>query len=217
MRIAVYGSGGHGKVVSDILLAREEHEVVGYLDDNPRVAGDTVGGLRVFAVEDSLNTTVNRWRIEGVSLGIGDNVARYRVAQRCRKAGLSLVPAVHPRSTVARSVRLDQGIAIMGGAVLNPFVTVEEGAVINTAASVDHDCHIGSFAQVWPGAHLAGGVEVGEFSYIGMGASIIQNVRVGRHVTVGAGAVVLHDLDDGVTAVGVPARTTRVKNLSEVP
>src|SRR2546428_94428 len=86
----------------------------------------------------------------------------------------------------------------------------EDGACINTSATVDHDCVIHRYVHIFPGAHIAGTVEIGEFSYIGMGASVLQNIRIGEQVTVGAGAVVLENLEDGVTAVGVPAR--RVKS-----
>ena len=36
---------------------------------------------------------------------------------------------------------------------------------------------------------------------------VIQQVRIGCDVIVGAGAAVVRDLPDGVTAMGVPART----------
>jgi len=49
-------------------------------------------------------------------------------------------------------------------------------------------------------------VEIGDRSWIGIGASVIQQIRIGADVIVGAGAAVVHDLPDGVTAVGVPAR-----------
>ena len=61
--------------------------------------------------------------------------------------------------------------------------------------------------HICPDARLAGEVEVGDRSWIGIGASVIQQIRIGADVTVGAGAAVVCDLPDGVTAVGVPART----------
>lgn len=206
MRVAVYGSGGHGKVVADILFAEEHHEVVAYLDDDPSKEGVRIGKLAVRAAGERLKEVARDLRIEGVALGIGDNTVRARIVERCQAASLHVVRAVHPRSVIAPSVELGEGVVVMAGVVVNPFSRLEEGSVVNTSASVDHDCTVHRYAHVFPGARLAGAVEVGEFSYIGMGASVIQNRRVGARATVGAGAVVLADIEDGTTVVGVPAR-----------
>lgn len=218
MRVAVYGSGGHGKVVADIVQTQNEHEFVGYLDDDPKAAGRRIGEhpVALGSGDEELRDSVRRWKLEGVALGIGDNVTRHRIADRCRKLGLAVIQAVHPYSSIAMTVKLGEGVVIMAGAVVNPFSQLEEGVVVNTAASVDHDSLVRRYAQIWPGARLAGNVEVGEFSYVGMGASVIQNIRIGRNVTVGAGAVVLRNLEDGITAVGVPARRVRSDEPSEV-
>ena len=210
MRSAVYGSGGHGKVVADILTAASEHEVVAFLDDDLSKDGVMVGGLAVHAIRSNIREQAKQLKIGAIALGIGDNKARSAVAERCQAAGLAIVQAVHPRATVARSAQIGTGVAIMAGSVVNPFARVDDGACINTSATVDHDCVIHRYVHIFPGAHIAGTVEIGEFSYIGMGASVLQNIRIGEQVTVGAGAVVLENLEDGVTAVGVPAR--RVKS-----
>ncbi len=208
MRVAVYGSGGHGKVVADILSAGGEHDFVGFLDDTAK-EGHRIGGHPIIPVTEELDAIASEWEIEGVALGVGDNDARYRLAERVRRAGLALVTAVHPAATLAPSVAVGEGVVIMAGCIVNPYTELEEGVVVNTAASVDHDCRVRRYAHIWPGARLAGNVGIGEFSYIGMGASILQNLRIGARVTVGAGAVVLHDLEDDITVVGVPARKIR--------
>lgn len=210
MRVGVYGSGGHGKVVADIVAAEGRHEIVAFLDDNPAKEGSRIGSVGVRVTGDRLAAIARELKLEGVALGIGDNHVRAKTADRCRAAGLEVIRAIHPRSVIAQSVELGVGVVVMAGAVVNPFARLEEGSVVNTSASVDHDCIIHRYAHVFPGAHLAGTVEVGEFSYIGMGASVIQNRKVGARAIVGAGAVVIKDVEDGVTVVGVPAR--RVKS-----
>ncbi len=210
MRVAVYGSGGHGKVVADILAAEGNHDLVAYLDDDALKEGARIGKLPIRAAGERFKEVARDLRIEGVALGIGDNSVRARIAERCRDGGLQVVRAIHPRAVVAPSVSVEEGVVIMAGAVVNPFSRLEEGCVVNTSASVDHDCTVHRYAHIFPGARLAGTVEVGEFSYIGMGASVLQNRKIGARATVGAGAVVLRDVDDDTTVVGVPAR--RIKS-----
>ena len=85
---------------------------------------------------------------------------------------------------------------------------VQTCALPISSASVDHDCHIGDFAHISPGAHLAGAVTVGRSAHVGMGASVMPGVTIGEESVVGAGAVVIRDVPAGVTVVGVPAAPT---------
>jgi acetyltransferase-like isoleucine patch superfamily enzyme len=78
--------------------------------------------------------------------------------------------------------------------------------VLNTACSVDHECRIGDFAQIAPGARIGGNTRVGEGAFIGIGASVIQGRYIGEWSTIGAGAAVVRDIPGGVIAYGVPAR-----------
>jgi len=84
---------------------------------------------------------------------------------------------------------------------------------VNT--SVSHDCVIGDFVNINPGAVVCGNVNVGEGCYIGAGATIIDKVSIGDWSTIGAGAVVIHDIPPYVTAVGVPARVIQENRLGE--
>lgn len=48
--------------------------------------------------------------------------------------------------------------------------------------------------------------QVGDNCFFGTGAKILGSLTIGSNVTVGANSVVTHDLPDGVTAAGAPAR-----------
>ena len=75
----------------------------------------------------------------------------------------------------------------------------------NSGAIVEHECIVGDFAHIAPGAVLSGNVHVGEGTLVGVGARVIPGIRIGAWATVGAGAVVIEDVPDGATVVGVPA------------
>src|SRR2546425_12189782 len=136
MRSAVYGSGGHGKVVADILTAASEHEVVAFLDDDLSKDGVMVGGLAVHAIRSNIREQAKQLKIGAIALGIGDNKARSAVAERCHAAGLAIVQAVHPRATVARSAQIGTGVAIMAGSGVKPFPPRHGGAFLNNPPPV---------------------------------------------------------------------------------
>jgi acetyltransferase-like isoleucine patch superfamily enzyme len=49
-------------------------------------------------------------------------------------------------------------------------------------------------------------IQVRHRASIGSGAVILPGVTIGENAKVGAGAVVTHDVPDGATVAGVPAR-----------
>lgn len=202
--VLIFGAGGHGKVVLDILLSSEE-KVTGFLDDDKAKHGQKINGFKILGDL----SFIRRPRSYILVLGIGNNLIREKIFNQAKAMGIAIASALHPCSIIARDVEFGEGVVVMPGAIINSGSILADGVVINTAASVDHDCQLERFCQVWPGAHLAGTVKVGEYSYVGTGAAVIQNIMIGRQVMIGAGAVVVKDIPDRVTAVGVPAKIVK--------
>jgi carbonic anhydrase/acetyltransferase-like protein (isoleucine patch superfamily) len=68
--------------------------------------------------------------------------------------------------------------------------------MVNTSAVVSHDCEIGAYSHIAPGALLAGLVHVGERTLVGMGVTTAIGVRIGSGVRIGNGAIILADVPD---------------------
>lgn len=107
-----------------------------------------------------------------------------------------------------RSVHVGPGLRIpheARGTVLSPFSQIGAGVTLY------HQVTLGVRGRPLDRApHLA------DRSYIGAGAKVIGPVTVGVGSSVGANAVVTHDVPDGETWVGVPARP-RVSRSGEQP
>ena len=205
--IFVYGASGHGKVVADILLTQRV-SVAGFIDDAAPTNSAEILGLRVLGDGNWLFQEAECRKVV-VALGIGDNAARRRIAERCMGSGVELLTAVHFSAVVAPSAHLSPGVVVMAAAVVNPDAHIGMGAIINTAAIVEHDCRVGDFAHLSPNATMGGGARLGSLSWLGMGAKIIHGVAVGSGTIIGAGAVVVRDIPDQVVAMGIPARVRR--------
>lgn len=206
-KVYVYGASGHGKVVADILLACEDPRLAGFVDDRAELRSTRVLGLPVLG-DDCLQEEAGKMRV-AVALGVGDNYARQRVAEKCLAWGMELVTLVHPAAKVSQSARMGPGTVVMAQAVINPDAVIASGVIVNTAAVVEHDVEIDEYAHVCPNAAMGGASKLGKFSQLGMGAVVIQCVSIGSHTIVGAGAVVVRDLPDRVVAFGVPAHFHR--------
>lgn len=215
MKTMIVGASGHGRVVLDILQQYAKTKVVAFIDDNKKLHGQEINGVPVLGGFSYIPRLIK----DGVSSGIiaiGDNKIRATFFERAKDLGLELINAVHPRATIAKTVRIGKGVVIMAGVVVNTGTKIEDDAVINTGAVVDHDNVIKKHAHVFPGAKLAGTVTVGEYSYIGTGASVINNINIGKYATVGAGAAVIEDVPDYAVVVGVPARIIKYREKGKL-
>ncbi len=200
--IILYGAGGHGKVIADMVEKEGRYTVGGFLDDK---AMGEMFGIPVLGGK-SMISALRKKGIDGAVVSIGSGKARAALQKDLRDAGLKIMTVCHPSAQIARGASLGEGTVVMPCAVVGPDADIGQGSIINTSASVDHDCTLGEFVHIAPGAHLAGGVRVGAFTHIGIGSAVKEGVTIGKNVTVGAGSVVIDDLPDGCTAYGVPAK-----------
>lgn len=215
-RVLVWGGGGHGKVVADLVRAAG-HSLVGFADRDPAKLGRVVepGGGMVVIDEAVLISGLETGGAlpsgaTALALGIGENVARRACAARAR--GVAIPPLVHPAATVSPSARLGGGTVVFAGAVVNAGASLGTAVVINSGAIVEHDCEIGDGAHVAPGAVLTGGVVVGPGCLIGARAVVLPGLVVGEGAVVGAGAVVSRAVPRGAVVAGVPARIIKGGN-----
>jgi sugar O-acyltransferase (sialic acid O-acetyltransferase NeuD family) len=211
-RVLVWGAGGHGRVVTDLVRAAG-HRVRGYIDRNVSLLGNgMVADPACIMITESewLNEMSHRRQARGfdaLALGIGSNDVRQACFQKCTH--VAMPPLVQPAAWVSPSAALGSGTVVLATAVVNAGAHLGCAVIVNSGAIVEHECFVGDAAHVSPGAVLCGGVRVGNRAWIGAGAVVIPNIRIGEGATVGAGAVVVRDVPDGVTVVGNPARALR--------
>lgn len=202
--ILLYGAGGHGKVVADCIERAGTFTIAGFVDDEK--TGELYGYPIVGGSESIASAHAKGIRYAFAS--IGNPTARQSVEQLLRTAGFEIPTVIHPSAQCARESSLGEGTVLMPGTVIGPSVIIGPGCIVNTNASVDHDCMLGSYVHIAPGAHLAGDIRVGDRSHIGIGSVIREGITIGKDVFVGAGSVVVQDLPHGCTAYGVPAKPT---------
>ena len=194
--IVIYGAGGHGRVIIEVIRSRGIN-VVAVFDDHPQTT-------------ELLGVPVQRPPKKFLPIplvvAIGSNTLRKAVFERLAVAAEISSAIVHPFTSISSTATLGRGTMICAGVVVNTLSQINEDCILNTACSVDHDCKIGSHVHIGPGARLAGGVSIGDESFIGMGSVILPGITIGSRVIVGAGSVVTRNLPDGVTAFGVPAK-----------
>lgn len=205
MRAVLIGGGGHARSVAEAIRAAGELELVGATDpsgdtgDLPHLGGDeALPGILAGGV---------RAAVLGVG-GIGDNGPRARLYEQVRSLGFELPPVIHPAASVASDASVGQATVVLARAVIGAGAQVGHDVIVNTAAVVEHDCVVGDHAHLATGALLGGAARIGAGAHVGLGAVVLQGIAVGQWAVVGAGAVVVRDVPEGLTVMGVPARSS---------
>lgn len=184
----LYGTGGHARVIMDILKA-EGINVEAFIDDNKELK-ELMGIKILHEITPAMFPII---------ISIGDNRTRKMISE---KVNAEYGIAVHPSAIISDSVAIDKGTVIMQGAIIQACTQIGKHCIINTGASVDHECIIEDFVHISPKATLCGNVIVGEGSWIGAGSVIIPGIKIGRWSIIGAGSVVDKDIPDKTIYLG---------------
>lgn len=107
---------------------------------------------------------------------------------------------IHSHVWLGNGVRLGKRNKVQAFAFLPPGVTTGDDVFIGPRVTFTNDKNPPSNGKWWESTHVSDG------AVIGAGAIILPGIRIGRNAVVGAGAVVTHDVADGETVVGNPAR-----------
>lgn len=199
--IGVYGAAGCGRGILPILRLQHPNAELVFVDDGDLSA--SLNGHPVIAWDAFRDRPAGS---KAICLAIASGRIREKLWNKCTSAGVPLAEA-----RAASVVEMDD-VVIGEGACLSPFVTLTSNIRIgrsfhaNLYSYVEHDCRIGDFVTLAPGAKINGNVTVADHGYVGSGAVIRQGLSIGAHAVVGMGAVVTKNVPAGVTVVGNPAR-----------
>ncbi|MDD2696275.1 MAG: NeuD/PglB/VioB family sugar acetyltransferase [Anaerolineales bacterium] len=193
--VLIYGGGGHGKSLIDLIQALGGYRLVGVVDDALPMGGEILGAPVLGGANTlhSLHQQGVRQAVNAVG-GIGNIASRIRVFDLLAEAGFSFPALVHPTALVEPSAQLSPGVQVFPHAYVGSAARLGFGAIVNTGAIVSHDCVLGDYANVSPGAMLAGEVYVGASVLIGMGATVNLQVTIGEGAKVGNSATVKSDV-----------------------
>ncbi|MBP6286122.1 MAG: acetyltransferase [Ferruginibacter sp.] len=197
------GYSGHAFVVHGI-LASAGKKVTGYCDTEEKAFNPF--GLSYQGAETS-ETALQALKQAGFFIAVGDNAIRNRIYDQLAQQHLLPVNAIHSSAVIDSSASIAlHGVMIAAHASINPLAKIGPGVICNTGCIIEHECVVGEFAHIGPGAVLCGNVQVGNGTFVGANSVIKQGITVGKNAMIGAGAVVVKDVADGATVVGVPAK-----------
>ncbi|NTV99750.1 MAG: serine acetyltransferase [Oscillochloris sp.] len=135
-------------------------------------------------------------------------MAWYRFGTWCKLHHIPYLPGFAQRHIYSRyGLEILVGADIGGGLyIAHPIGTVVSPNQMGENCSIIAAVTIG-MRNTWEFP------TIGDEVFIGAGARVLGGITIGNGAIIGANAVVINDLPDGVTAVGIPARITRIKSM----
>lgn len=211
--IVIVGAGGFAREVMDVIEAIQQTQ--------PTQTLRVIGATAVQMNQRQMGRLVQRGIhylgadaefLEGAPKGalyvvaVGHPPTRAALARTYRSSGLRPVTLIHPDATIGSRTRLGSGVVICAGARISTNVTLGDHAHVNPGALIGHDAALGDCTSINPGAIISGEATVGARTLVGAGAVVLEQRTVGSDCVIGAAACVTHDVSDGTTVAGVPAR-----------
>lgn len=196
--LIIFGGGGQGKTIIDLVRALGAYRIVGIFDDG-LPAGSQVMDVPVLGGAKDLPV----WRSRGIGLavngvgGIGNVAVRLKIFDILEKAGFAFPAVIHPSAVIERSAVVEPGVQILAQAYVGSAARIGFGSVLNAGVIVSHDCVVGRVVNLSPGATLAGEVRVNDHAQIGMCATVNLQITVGAGALLGNGCTVKADVPAG--------------------
>lgn len=210
--LLLVGAGGFARETLELVRAcnrlAASWDVVGFLDDDPRLHGSDIMGVPVVgpcqAVHDHPAALV-----AACVASPNDPMRRLGLVARLALPSERYATLVHPAAVVPESAELGPGCVLHATAVLTAEVRLGAHVAVMPAVVLTHDDVIGDGVTFGAGVRVAGGVTIERGAYVGSGALVREGVVVGTGSVVGMGAVVTRSVPAGEVWAGVPARRLR--------
>lgn len=215
--LVLLGAGGFARETVELVRAVNDpcptFELLGFLDDDPKLHGTTRNGTEILgplaALAEMPDVAV------AVCLGSPENpTLRRSIVARLALPDERFATLVHPSSTIGASVHVGVGTVVHAGCVMTAELSIGRHVSLMPNVIVTHDDVLEDFVTVGGGTTFAGSVSVGESAYVGAGVAVREGVDIGRDSLVGLGSVVLSDVPVGEVWAGVPARHIRMSTSS---
>ena len=208
-RYAIFGAGGFGREVLEILLQSDWFDrQLAIFVDLFALDGQSLNGIPVASEQEVLGLP---GQANKAAVAIANPKVRASVVERLEGTGWA------PMMVQARTAEVVGAVSIGPGAILCQNSLITDNAKIgswfhlNYFSYVAHDCVIGDFVTFAPRVSCNGNVTIEDGVFVGAGAVIRPGtpdkpLRIGAGAIIGAGAVVIDDVPEGATVVGNPAR-----------
>ena len=205
--LVIIGTGGFSRevlwTIQDYNEIHNEFSVLGFLDDNESLLGQTIDGIKVLGNTDWIFSKKNKIKCV---IGIADSQTRKKIVHKFEKEKISFQTIIHPSVIFSKSNKIGNGTIIQAGSIITINTVIGDHVHINIDTTIGHNSIIQDFVTISPGVHVNGNTIIEEGTFIGTGAVMQQNLKIGKWAKIGAGTVLLTNVEDYSFYAGIPGK-----------
>ncbi|NPV91610.1 MAG: acetyltransferase [Firmicutes bacterium] len=209
--IVIIGAGGFGRevaqLIEDINSEKKTWNLLGFIDETVEKHNTVINGNPVLGSFGWFEGHSGKiWTI----VALGNPKDKYHLVDKASACNVEFASLIHPDARINKHFELGSGCVICGSSFISVNTRIGNHVSINPGCSIGHDTAIGDYSSLYWDVTLSGNVSVGEGCEIGSKAVVIPKRTIGGWSVIGAGAVVTNDIPANCTAVGIPARPTKL-------
>lgn len=204
-KVIVIGSGGHAKVVIDILSVMPNVQILG-ITSNDLQTGDEFLTYPILGDDKSIRDYNKEIYLAMGLGGFRDNHLRRKTFELLKGYGFNFINAIHPSSNISKTVKLGEGVVVFPGVTINTEVVIGDNTIIATGTTIDHETKIRNHVLVSAGVTIGAYCEIEENVLLALGSKIVSGIKIKKNSLVAAGAVVLKDIKENEQVFGIPAK-----------
>ena len=104
------------------------------------------------------------------------------------------------------NIEVDEGSFIGANSILTTNIKIGKHALLNRGNHIGHDCEIGEYFSMMPGAIVSGNVRIEDQVYMGTNSSIREKLSICGMSTIGMNSCVVKDIKIVGRYVGTPGK-----------
>jgi sugar O-acyltransferase (sialic acid O-acetyltransferase NeuD family) len=205
--VIVIGSGGHAKVIIDIINEMKIYNIIG-ITSNSLAFGESFLGYKVLGDDDILESQFSPENIQ-VAMGLGghtDNNIRKKVFEKVKTLGYTFINVIHPFSSISKTAKIGEGVAIFPNVALNSYSELGDNVIVITGSTVDHETIVGNHVLISAGVTVGAYSNIEDEVLLALGSKIVSGITIGKKSLIAAGAVVVKNTPENSKMFGVPAK-----------
>ncbi len=196
--IIIFGCGGHSRSVADVVLSRNPHACLTFVDENAMRDEKLYG----FDIVRDISLDTRKY-----FFALGDNDKRKLKFDDI--GSLNLITVLSTLAYISRRARILPGCFVGNFCHVGPDVEVGYNTILNTSCIVEHEVSVGNHCHIGPNATISGRCTIGDLVFVGVGSTVKDKINICSSVVIGAGSTVVNDILEPGIYIGTPARKLR--------
>jgi sugar O-acyltransferase (sialic acid O-acetyltransferase NeuD family) len=194
-KVLVIGGGFGAMQVIDILLHDNSVQVVGCVDDESTMKGNTIFNIPIVGTTNDIKKLFESRFFTHAIISISTNIqVRESLYNSYKKNGIPFVNAICPSVRINRNTVIGSGNVICSNVHIGLCTIIKNNNFISSNATIEHHNIIGSHNTWGPSFSTSSRVKIGNNNKFGINVSMQPGISIGNNCFIASGSVLIKNV-----------------------